>query len=249
MAEPPDGEPGSDTTPETEAELRRRVEEEYDFDDFGPADMAEMTAEEWEVTFDPETWITGAELLDRVEQDLAARVERRDVFAQVERERNPDLGEERLVAYSDEGYAAVYEDGSVEGEGTVLRDVKPSVALCSMEDYEVPEPAGDGTLPEPEEVPQGTGDLGNKVLLAVGAVQFFAGVALLGAWAVLALPLVAPVAGLGFTAFGLLLLFVVANARLSDRFRSEEFRDRLRDAGGDDRPAFAPDRDEDNRET
>jgi hypothetical protein len=48
------------------------------------------------------------------------------------------------------------------------------------------------------------------------------------------------VAGLGFVVVGLFLLVVVANARLSDRFRSEAYRERLRSVGVADgeRPAF-----------
>ncbi|MEF8888227.1 MAG: hypothetical protein V5A30_10500, partial [Haloarculaceae archaeon] len=106
--------------------LRQEVEEKYDFDDFGPREMAEMSQREWEAAFDPETWITGDELLDRVEADVKNRVASRDIFARVER------FDDLLIAYSDNGYAAVYPDGSVEGRGTVLRDVKPVVALCSM---------------------------------------------------------------------------------------------------------------------
>jgi len=41
------------------------------------------------------------------------------------------------------------------------------------------------------------------------------------------------------------MLVLVANARLSDRFRAEEFRNRLRSAGVGDgqRPAFVPETD------
>ena len=48
----------------------------------------------------------------------------------------------------------------------------------------------------------------------------------------------------GFLAFGVLLLTVVANARLSDRFRAEEFRNRLRalDLAADERPDVLPGR-------
>jgi hypothetical protein len=57
--------------------------------------------------------------------------------------------------------------------------------------------------------------------------------------------LVAVVAGLGFLAFGVFLLVVVANARLSDRFRSEEYRERLRRTReADERPPFVPGPDE-----
>jgi len=247
-------EPGSDSDAEDGgadeiAALRQQIEEKYDFDDFGPADMAEMTAEEWDVAFDEETWITGADLLDRVERDLRSRVATRDVFARVERSQNPP----RVLAYSDEGYAMVYPDGSVEGEGTVLRDVKPTVALCSMDSYEVAESVPDNPLPEPEAVPEGGGELGNRMLQVIAGVQLLAGVAML-AGAVLALVdvfgLGGPganieflvIGGLAFIGVSLVLFFTVANARLSDKFRAEEYRDRLRAIGLEDgdRPDFVP---------
>ncbi|MFB6074399.1 MAG: hypothetical protein ABEJ89_05255, partial [Haloarculaceae archaeon] len=226
---------------ESLAELRERVEQKYDFENFGPADMAEMSLEEWQAAFDHETWITGEELLDRVADDLATRVANREVFARIERQ------DRRLVAYSDEGYAAVYPDGSVRGEGTVLRDVKPSVALCSMDSYDVPEPPADVDLPDPQEVPEGSGELGNVMLQAIAAVQVLAGLVLFGGGAYTfgssggnAVLLV--VAGLGFLTIGVVLFMVVANARLSDKFRAEEYRNRLRAVGLEDgeRPEFVP---------
>jgi len=229
-------------------ELRARVEETYDFENFGPADMAEMTPEEWEAAFDPETWITGEELLDRVEADLKQRVLDRDVFARVER-----FGDV-VVAYTGDEYAAVYPDGSVEGVGTVLRDVEPTVALCSMESYDVPEMPHGPVLPEPREVPESGGSLGNTILQVVGGVQVVAGLALVVGYVlyltgVFTQPqtsgrginlVVILVAGVGFLLVGLFMFLVVANARLSDRFRSEEYRDRLRSVGLADgeRPAF-----------
>ena len=141
----------SDDSLSTE-ELRAQVEAEYDFDDFTPSDMARMSPEEWDAVFDPDSWITGDELLERLEADLKSRIASRDVFARIERLDNPD----RLVAYSDEGYAVVYADGSIEGEGTVPRDVKPSVALCSMDAYTVTAPPDDAELPEPTTVPDCT---------------------------------------------------------------------------------------------
>ncbi|MFB6083901.1 MAG: hypothetical protein ABEJ94_06630 [Halorientalis sp.] len=222
-------------------ELREQVEARYDFDDFGPEQMAQMSADEWEAAFDPETWITGEELLDRVEADLKNRVLARDVFARVER-----LTDGRLVAYSDEGYAAVYPDGTVEGFGTVLRDVKPVVALCSMDEYDVPDMPEGAVLPEPTDVPDGGGELGNLMLQLVGGMQVLAGIGLLGAWIVFGLNVVAVVAGLAFLVIGIALFFTVANARLSDRFRAEEYRDRLRAVGLEDgeRPDFLPIEDE-----
>jgi len=236
--------------PDTEREesveaLRKAVEEKYDFDDFGPADMAEMTAEEWEAAFEPDSWITGPELLDRVEADLKAKVKRREVFAVVERGRWD--GEERLLAYTDEGYALVHHDGTVEGEGAVLRDVEPVVALCSMDAYEVPPmPEGD-LLPSPAEITAGSGELGNRLMLAVATVQIIAGMVLLVGPLVIGMGgsgsfLLSSVAGLGFIVIGVVILILVANARLSDRFRAEEYRERLRAAGVgvDERPAFVP---------
>lgn len=207
-------------------DLRERVEQKYDFDEFGPAEMAEMTPEEWDVAFDDDAWVTGAALLERVEADLKHRVENREVFAVIERE-----GDQRVIAYSDEGYAVVYADGTVEGRGTVLRDVKPTVALTSMPDYDVPDmPEGDG-LPDPASVPEGSGELGNKMVQVIAGAHVLAGIVLFFAWIGLALPAVAAVASFGFLGFGAFLFLIVANARLSDRFRAEEYRNRLRAIG------------------
>jgi hypothetical protein len=51
------------------------------------------------------------------------------------------------------------------------------------------------------------------------------------------------IAGICFAAIGVLLFTVVANARLSDRFRAEEYRNRLRasDLEPGERPDFLPD--------
>ena len=241
--------PTADDSGEAEsmAALREQVEETYDFDNFGPHDMAEMTAEEWDAAFDAETWITGADLLDRVDADLRSRVATREVFARIERHHDP----ERVLAYSDEGYAVVYPDGTVEGQGTVLRDVKPTVALSSMAEYDVPDTPADEPLPSPEEVPEGGGELGNWMLQIIAGVQLLAGLGLLvggilagvgvfggpGSNAALII-----IAGLAFIAIAVVLFLVVANARLSDKFRSAEYRDRLRAVGLDDgeRPDFVP---------
>ncbi|MFB6079876.1 MAG: hypothetical protein ABEJ81_02570 [Haloferacaceae archaeon] len=236
-----DAAPSASTGAEDIETLRQRVEEEYDFDDFGPADMARMSPEEWEAAFDPETWIVGEELLDRVRKDLEARIARREVFAALDR--IDEGGEARLAAWSDEGYAVVYPDGTVEGSGTVLRDVKASIALCSMESYEVEEPPAEFELPRPEDVTEGSGEFGNLMLQVVAVAQVIAGLGLAGAWLVGAVrTIVAPVVAIGFLLIGLFLFGVVANARLSDRFRAEEFRDRLRtvEATDAERPEFLP---------
>ena len=228
--------------------LRQQVEEKYDFDNFGPQEMQEMSAEEWDAAFDPDTWITGTELLDRVEADLKHRVATRDVFARVER------FDDLIIAYSDSGYAAVYSDGSVEGSGTVLRDVKPTVALCSMDSYDPPEMPEGEVLPQPQDIPESSDALGNTVLQVIAGVQVLAGLIMLGAWLAYSLGLLSTggtntrslnlsllvVAGIGFLGIGIFLFVMVANARLSDKFRSEEFRNRLRAIGVEDgeRPDF-----------
>ncbi|WP_254273944.1 DUF7319 domain-containing protein [Haloarcula marina] len=242
-----------DADEQSVAALREQVEEKYDFDNFGPTDMAEMTPEEWDAAFDADTWITGDELLDRVTKDLRNRVSSRDVFARIERHHTPP----HVLAYSDEGYAIVRPDGSVEGEGTVLRDVKPTVALCSMDSYDVPESVPDNPLPEPDEVPEGGGELGNRMLQVIAGAQLLAGLALLGGGVLAVAGVVGGpgvnivalfVAGLAFVGIALVLFFTVANARLSDKFRAEEYRDRLRAVGLEDgeRPDFVPELDPQN---
>jgi hypothetical protein len=67
------GGPSDSTTADDLDALREQVDAEYDFENFTPADMAKMSAEEWEAAFDAETWITGPELLDRLEKDLKTR--------------------------------------------------------------------------------------------------------------------------------------------------------------------------------
>ncbi|WP_256299036.1 DUF7319 domain-containing protein [Haloarchaeobius salinus] len=237
----------SETEQLSDEELRRQVEEKYDFDDFGPAEMAEMSYEEWDAAFDPETWIVGEELLDRVEQDLNAQIASRDVFAVIERVTYE--GEEVLLAYSDEGYAMVFPDGSIDGFGTVLRDVKPTVALCSMDEYEPTEPPAEAVLPHPDEIPEGSGQLGNNMLqvvattLLLGALGLVAGAFLAtgNAGDDLARGIMIVMA-MVFAIAGVALFLTVANARLSDRFRAEEYRDRLRAIGLEDgeRPSFLP---------
>lgn len=240
---------GSDDRDDTGPTLEE-VEERFDFESFGPADLAEMTPEEWDVAFDPDSWITGHRLLERVETDLRRRIAERDVFAVVEWTRSG--GEECLLAYSDEGYALVRPNGSVEGFGTVLNDVKPSVALCSMPEYEPEEaPPGLGELPDPAEVEQARGRLGNLMLQAISFAMAVCGLILLAAWLAYDLPLFAAVIALGFLVVAALLVFLVINARLSSRYRAEDYRERLRAAGvgSDDRPSFLPDADESEEES
>ena len=221
-------------------ELRERVDAEYDFDDFGPEDMARMSAQEWNAAFDPGTWITGDELLDRAEDELKSRIARREVFGILERV--AEDGEERLLVYSDEGYAILRPSGEVTGRGTVLRDVEPVVALAAMEEYEVADPPDDWSLPDPEAVSQGSGEFGNLMIQVVAALQVLAGIALIGATLFLSVEtIVAPAVGILFLLVGIFLFAMVANARLSDRFRAEEYRERLRALrDAEERPEFVP---------
>ena len=241
-----DGDPGLET-------LRQRVEEKYDFDHFTPADMVEMSVEEWEAAFDADAWITGDELLDRVEAELRSRVARRNLFAVVERTTLD--GEARVLAYDDVGYATVGTDGTVEGEGPIVEDVEPVVALCSMEDFTVSVPPTDAGLPDPADIAPESGGLGDRLLLAVAGVQVVAGLALLLAPLFVDLnpggggqgaALLTTVAGLGFLVIGVVIALLVANARLSGRFRAAEYRERLLAAGvgGGERPSFLPDEDD-----
>ena len=238
-ASPTDADRSREDETDIEA-LRERVESEYDFDDFGPSDMAQMSAQEWDAAFDPDTWVTGDRLLDRVDAELKSRIATRDVFGVLERVRED--GEERILVYSDEGYAIISPTGQVRGEGTVLRDIEPVVALAAMDSYEVPEPPDDWSLPHPDSVPEGSGEFGNLLIQAVAAVQVIAGAALLVASAVTDLgTIVAPAMGVVFLLIGVFLFAMVANARLSDRFRSEEYRNRLRALReAKERPEFVP---------
>jgi hypothetical protein len=229
-------------------ELRQQVESKYDFDDFGPAEMAEMSADEWEAVFDADSWITGEALLDRVEQELRSNVERREVFAVVERAGEGD--DDRVVAYSDEGYVIVRPDGSIQGTGTILRDVEPMIALCAMEEYDVPDVGDEAGLPHPDTVPEGSGDFGNRMLQVVAGATTLSGVVFLFVWLGSVVDLIGVnfggaiilTLGLFFLIVGFFLFLTVANARLSDRMRSEQYRDRLRavGAGSEERPSFLP---------
>ncbi|SFR47498.1 DUF7319 domain-containing protein [Halogeometricum limi] len=249
--EPPDRQPDSaDVSDAEDAELealRREVEEKYDFDNFGPAEMAEMTVDEWEAAFDPDSWVVGEELLTRLEKELKSRVARREIFGVVERVTVD--GVPHVLVYSDEGYALVSPDGDLEGEGTVYRDVKPSLVLCSMEDFEVQEPPENFALPDPDDVVEQSSELGNTMLQVIAAGQILGGLTLLGLWLLTDLipfasngdvNIVPPVAAGFFLVIGFFLFVVVANARLSDRFRAEEYRERLRAVRDGGRPDFIP---------
>ena len=125
------------------------------------------------------------------------------------------------------------------------------VALCSMESYDVPDVGDDAGLPHPDSVESGSGDFGNRMLQVVASATVLSGVGLVLVWLASVVGAVdigfagAIVLTLGFlfVVMGGFLFLTVANARLSDRMRAEQYRDRLRavGAGSDDRPDFLPD--------
>jgi hypothetical protein len=94
-------------------------------------------------------------------------------------------------------------------------------------------------------LPDAGGELGNRLLQGLAVAMLLAGLVLLGAPLFADLggsTVIAIVVGLGFVVIAAFLGLVVANARLSARFRSEQYRDRLRAAGvaEGDRPDFLP---------
>jgi hypothetical protein len=125
----------------------------------------------------------------------------------------------------------------------VLRDVKPSVALCSMDSYDAPPLPDEDLLPKPMEVPEGSGEFGNLMVQLIAGALFLSGAVLAGGALVSGeLGVIVGTVGLLFVVVGGLLFFTVANARLSDRFRAEEYRNRLRAVGMEDgeRPEWLP---------
>lgn len=242
----------TDSVPESEQsieELRDAVEERYDFEEFTEHDMADMSQAEWAAVFDADSWITGAELLDRLERDLRRRVAERDLFAVVERL------DDRVLAYSDSSWAVVHGSGRLDGEGPLRREIEPFVALCAMEDYEPEAAPVEKPLPNPEDVEVGSGRLGNLLLQLVALVQVLGGIGLLVAPLLVSLPgsstvVLTTTAGLGFVAVGVVLFVLVANARLSGRFQAEGYRQRLEAArvGVDERPDFIPVQEESDSE-
>ncbi|MFC7232737.1 hypothetical protein ACFQMM_17760 [Saliphagus sp. GCM10025308] len=245
--EPPAGrttEPSADASAtedddQSVEDLRRQVEAKYDFENFSEADMAEISPEEWDVAFDADTWITGDEPRAR-RTGLKTRIAYREVFAMLEYAVVD--GRRSLVAYSDTDYAIIFPDGTVEGRGTVVRDVKPTVALCSMESYDVEEPPADWHLPEPADLEGEHSELGNWMLqlLAIALARHWGhrdrDLARAGA----PVQLILGVVGIVLVVISLVLFLMVANARLSDRFRTEAYESRLRTIGSGDRPSFLP---------
>jgi hypothetical protein len=122
----------------------------------------------------------------------------------------------------------------------------PVVAVCTKEKFKVTEPPANADLPSPKTVKPGSGGLSRRLLLVVGVIRVIAGVVLLVSPVIVRLGPGAgaftAVIGLIFVGVGVLLGVLVANARLADRFRAAEYRERLEAAGvgSDQRPAFLP---------
>jgi hypothetical protein len=98
------------------------------------------------------------------------------------------------------------------------------------------------------------------MLQVIAGVQLFAGLVMIGGGILAVFRVIGGagtnieglfVGGIAFIAISLVLFFTVANARLSDTFRAEEYRDRLRAVGLEDgeRPEFVPEIGEDQEYT
>ena len=194
---------------------------------------------------DLEFSIVGKELLNRVDLDIKDRISRRKIIAAIETIHIDD--EENLLIYDDAGYALIALDGSVSGMGSIRTEIENIVVLCSMDTYDVPElPAGDFSLNINTSSKSPSG-IGNKLLQILASSFLIIGILLLFSPIFVNFPrpgsgILTTVSGFGFILTGLFLLLVVVHSRLSDRFRSMEYTDRLKKngIGSDFRPDFLP---------
>tara|TARA_A100001037_G_scaffold273406_1_gene270315 strand:- start:7136 stop:7771 length:636 start_codon:yes stop_codon:yes gene_type:complete len=200
--------------------------------------------EQSEFPIDLELSITGEELLLRVEADVKDRISRRNIVAVIETG-NIDH-QKHLLIYDNIGYALISLDGSVSGMGPIRTETENIVVLCSMTTYEVPEfPTGGFSL-DTNNLSNNHDGIGNKLLQILGLSFILIGLFLLFSPLFLTFPpgsgILTTVSALGFIFTGLFLLIVVVHSRLSDRFRSMEYHDRLAKMGigSDFRPDFLP---------
>ena len=194
---------------------------------------------------DLEFSIVGKELLNRVDLDIKDRISRRNIIAAIETIHIDD--EENLLIYDDAGYALIALDGSVSGMGSIRTEIENIVVLCSMDTYDVPElPAGDFSL-NIDAPSKSSSGIGNKLLQILASSFLVIGILLLFSPLFVNFPrpgsgILTSVSGFGFIFTGLFLLLGVVHSRLSDRFRSTEYADRLKKIGigSDFRPDFLP---------
>ena len=193
-----------------------------------------LTPPDSDLPSDLEFSIVGKELLNRVELDIRDRISRRNIIAAIETIHIDD--EENLLIYDDAGYALIALDGSVSGMGSIRTEIENIVVLCSMDTYDVPElPAGDFSL-NIDAISKSSSGIGNKLLQILASSFLIIGILLLFSPLFINFPrpgsgILTTVSGFGFIFTGLFLLLVVVHSRLSDRFRSTEYADRLKKIG------------------
>ena len=193
-----------------------------------------LTPLDSDLPLDLEFSIVGKELLNRVDLDIKDRISRRNIIAAIETIHIDD--EENLLIYDDAGYALIALDGSVSGMGSIRTEIENIVVLCSMDTYDVPElPAGDFSL-NIDAPSKSSSGIGNKLLQILASSFLIIGILLLFSPLFVNFPrpgsgILTTVSGFGFIFTGLFLLLVVVHSRLSDRFRSTEYADRLKKIG------------------
>lgn len=198
-----------------------------------------------DLPLDLELSIVGKELLNRIELDVKDRISRRNIIAAIETIHIDD--EVHLLIYDDTGYALISLDGSTSGMGSIRTEVENIVVLCSLSTYDVPElPSGDFFLGMNVPSKPSSG-VGNKLLQMLASSFILIGILFLFSPLFVNFPrpgsgILTTVSGFGFILTGLFLLLVVVHSRLSDRFRSMEYADRLKKIGigSDFRPDFLP---------
>ena len=194
---------------------------------------------------DLEFSIVGKELLNRIELDVKDRISRRNIIAAIEKIHIDD--KEHLLIYDDAGYALIALDGSISGMGSIRTEMETITVLCSITTYDVPElPSGNFFLGM-NMPPKPSSGIGNKLLQILASSFILIGILVLFSPLFVNSPrpgsgILTTVSGFGFILTGLFLLLVVVHSRLSDRFRSMEYADRLKKIGigSDFRPDFLP---------
>ncbi len=189
--------------------------------------------------------IVGTDLLDRIEADTKDRIRRRNILAMIERISIEGTG--HILIYDDLGYALVEPDGSVSGIGSIRTEIENVVVLCSMSSYDVPELLNGNFLPKISSTYKPANQIGNKLLQTLSFSFFIIGFILLISpifinFYASSATILTTISGLGFILTSLFIITLVIHSRLSDRFRSSEYQNRLKNIGigSNSRPSFIP---------
>lgn len=189
--------------------------------------------------------IVGLDLIDRIEADTKDRIRRRNILAMIER--ISIEGIDHILIYDDLGYAIVEPDGSVSGIGSIRAEMENVVVLCSMSNYDVPELIKDNFLPNISSTYKPPNQIGNKLLQILSLSFFIIGCTLLVSPIFLnfyasSATILTTISGFGFILISLFITTMVVHSRLSDRFRSSEYQNRLKNIGigSNSRPSFIP---------